>query len=155
MRHVLLLLLAPVLLTAAPPLPIEWEMTTAAFGGRKAIVKLDSGARIEGTWLGVTPTTFTMDVDRTKGRNRPSKGVQTFERSSIVELRSQERRIRGRVIGGILGYLGGLPLAYQMPSAAVGVPVLVAVLTATHLAGKASDKSTRVVHIKPESPQGF
>jgi hypothetical protein len=48
MRRASLLPLTPVLLTALPPLPIKWEMTTAAFGGQKAIVKLDSGARIEG-----------------------------------------------------------------------------------------------------------
>mgnify|MGYP004702051589 CR=1 FL=1 len=130
-------------------------MTTAAFGGRKAIVKLDSGARIEGTWLGVTPTTFTIDVDRTKGKNRLPKGVQTIDRSSIVELRVQERRIRGRVIGTILGYFGGMPLAYQAPSAAVGLPVLISVLTVSHLVGRASDKTTRVVHIRPESPNGW
>lgn len=152
MKRLTLVLLAPVLLYAAPPLPIEWEMTTAAFGGRKAIVKLDSGARIEGVWLDVTPTTFTIDVDRTKGKNGPPKGVQTLERSSIVELRLQERRIRGRVIGTLIGYFGGMPLAYQAPSAAVGLPVLIAMLTTSHLLGRASDKTTRVVYIKPESP---
>lgn len=151
MRNGLLLFLAPVLLYAAPPLPIEWEMTTAAFGGRKAIVKLDGGARIEGTWLGVTPTTFTIDVDRTKGKNRPPKGVQTFERSAIIELRVQERRIRGRVIGTILGYFVGVPLAYRAPSSTAAGPVLLSVIAVSHLVGRASDKATRVVHIKPES----
>jgi hypothetical protein len=149
MRNGLLLFLAPVLLYAAPPLPIEWEMTTAAFGGRKAIVKLDGGARIEGTWLGVTPTTFTIDVDRTKGKNRPPKGVQTFERSAIIELRVQERRIRGRVGGTLLGWFVGSPLMLGMSTPTAGVAVLASVMTAGHLAGRKLDKATRVVHIKP------
>ncbi|MBE7541688.1 MAG: hypothetical protein M9913_10345 [Bryobacteraceae bacterium] len=153
MRHGMLLLSAPLLLHAAPPLPIEWEMTTAAFGGRKAVVKLDSGARIEGVWLGVTPTTFTMDVDRTKGRNRLPKGVQTIDRSSIVELRVQERRIRGRVIGTTAGYFAGMPLFWSMASPAGGLAVLGSVMTVSHLLGRVSDKATRVVLIKTESPQ--
>lgn len=151
MRHALLLMLAPLLLSAAPPLPIEWEMTTAAFGGRKAIVKLDSGARIEGTWLGVTPTTFTMDVKRAKGKNRPAKGVHTLERSAIVELRLQERRIRGRVIGTTAGYFAGMPLFWSMATPAGGLAVLGSVMTVSHLLGRAADKATRVVHIKPTS----
>lgn len=150
-----LLATAPLLLHAAPPLPIEWEMTTAAFGGRKAIVELDSGARIEGTWLGVTPTTFTMDVDRTKGKNRPPKGVQTIERSAIVELRLQERRIRGRVIGTAAGYFAGTPLFWSMATPAGALAVLGSVMTVSYLLGRASDKATRVVYIKPDSPQGF
>ncbi len=152
---IILLLAAVPLLHAATPLPIEWEMTPAAFGGRKAIVKLDSGARIEGTWLGVTPTTFTMDVERTKGKNRPPKGVQVIERSAIVELRLQERRIRGRVIGTTAGYFAGMPLFWSMPTPAGGLVVLGSVMTVSHLLGRLSDKATRVVHIKPGSTQGF
>ena len=155
MTHVLLLLLAPVLLTAAPPLPIEWETTPAAFAGRKAIVKLDTGARIEGVWLGVTPTTFMIDVDRAHGKNRPPKGVQTIERSAIVELRVLERRIRGQVIGGIAGCWFGGPLAFKASSAAWILPVWASVTAAGILVGRVSDKAARVVHIKPESPQGL
>jgi hypothetical protein len=140
------------LLGAAPPVPIEWEMTPAAFGGRKAIVTLDNGARIEGVWLGVTPTTFTIDVDRTKGKNRPPKGVHTLERGAIVELRLQERRIRGRVIGTAAGYFAGMPLFWSMATPAGGLAVLGSVMTVSHLLGRASDKATRIVHIKPESP---
>lgn len=146
-----LVLAAGPLLSAALPAPIEWERTPAAFGGRKAIVKLDTGARIEGNWLGVTPTTFTMDVERTKGKNRPSKGVQTIDRSSIVELRVQERRIRGRVIGTMAGYFAGTPLFWSMATPAGGLAVLASVMTVSHLLGTASDKATRIVHIKPES----
>ncbi len=151
MRYLFLLLLAPLLLHAAPPVPLEWEMNTAAFGGRKAIVKLDSGARIEGNWLSVTPTTFTMDVERTKGKNRPPKGVQTIERSAIVELRPQERRIRGRVIGTTAGFFAGTPMFWSMATPAGGLAVLGSVMTVSHLLGRASDKATRVVHIKPAS----
>jgi len=153
MRHVLPLLLAPVLLTAAPPLPMEWEMTPAAFGGRKAIVKLNTGARIEGVWLGVTSTTFTIDVDRAYGKNRPQKGVHTLERSAIVELRVQERRIRGRVWGLVFGYFGGALPALHLSSSGAAKFVFLLCTTTGFLAGYAADKATQVVLIKTESPQ--
>lgn len=152
MRMITLVLAAGPLLSAALPAPIEWERTPAAFGGRKAIVKLDTGARIEGNWLGVTPTTFTMDVERTKGKNRPSKGMQTIERSAIVELRLQERRNRGRMIGGIIGFYFGGPIAYQASSGWF-LPIWAAATAGGILVGRVMDKATRIVHIKPESPQ--
>jgi hypothetical protein len=161
MRHVLLLMLAPLILQAGPPLPIEWEMTTAAFGGRKAIVKLDTGARIEGVWLGVTPSTFTMDVKRTKGKNRPPKGVQTIDRGAIVELRLHESRIRREVTGTLLGTAIGLHAADYAAvstsalmstgaSTAVFLTVWVSVITTARLVGRWLDKkSRRVVIIEP------
>lgn len=164
MRTITILLAAMPLLHAAPPLPIEWEMTTAALGGRKAIVKLDNGARIEGNWLGVTPNTFTIDVERAMGKNSPPRGVHTLDRSAIVELRLQERRIRGRVWGTVFGYLAGITAASavhgrsreqgsSLQHAGPATGVLFGVLVTSYVAGRAFDKATREVHIKPASPK--
>lgn len=149
MKIFIALLTSALLAQAAPPMPVQWEMTTAAFAGRRAIVTLDTGARIEGTWLGVTPATFTIDIEKSRGRNKPPRGVQTIERKSIVELRLQEKRIRGRAWGLTIGYFGGMPLAYQAPAAAIALPVLVSVMAAGFFAGRALDKATREVHITP------
>lgn len=152
MKLLALALVTALLLPAAPPLPIEWHMTTAAFAGRRAIVTLDTGARVQGSWLGVSPDTFTMDIERSRGKNRPPLGVQTLQRNSIVDLRLQEKRIRGRAWGAALGYFIGAPLAINTGSAAAALPVFAAVLTFAFLAGRASDKATRPVHITPDSP---
>ncbi len=146
-------------------MPVEWEMTPAAFGGRKAIVKLDTGARIEGNWLGVTPTTFTIDVERSRGKNQPRRGVHTLDRSAIVELRLQEKRIRGRVWGTVFGFVAGssaLSVVHGRSweqgrslekKAGPALGVFYGVLVASYMAGRAFDKATRVVLIKRESPQ--
>jgi hypothetical protein len=160
----ILLAAAPLLLHAAPPAPIEWEMTPAAFGGRKAIVTLDNGARIEGNWLSVTPATFTIDVERARGKNPPPRGVHTLDRSAIVELRLQERRIRGRVWGTVFGFVAGssaLATVYRRswerggPTERAGpaAGVFYGVLAASYLAGRVFDKATREVRIKPASPK--
>lgn len=108
MRPIALLLITAVLLPGArPPLVLEWEQTTAAFANRRVLVVLDSGARIEGHWLEVTPDTFSIEVVRSHGANAPARGVHSFPRSAIVRLRIQEKRIRGRVWGVTAGYLGG------------------------------------------------
>ena len=166
MRMITLFLAAvPLLLHAAPPMQIEWEMTPAAFGGRKAIVKLDSGARIEGNWLSVTPATFTIDVERARGKNSPPRGVHTLDRRAIVELRLQERRIRGRVWGTVFGFVAA-PSALSAvhgrsweqgrsleKKAGPALGVFYGVLVASYMAGRAFDKATREVHIKPASPK--
>lgn len=166
MRMITLLLAAVPLLHAAPPMQIEWEMTPAAFGGRKAIVKLDNGARIEGNWLSVTPATFTIDVERARGKNQPPRGVHTLDRRAIVELRLQERRIRGRVWGTVFGLVAGSfalsavhgrsweqgrSLEKKASPALLGV--FYGVLVASYVGGRAFDKATREVHIKPASPK--
>lgn len=154
MRHVLPLLLAPVLLTAAPPVPIEWETTPAAFAGRKAIVELNTGARIEGVWLGVTPTTFVIDVDRAHGKNRPPKGVQTIERSAIVELRVQQRQIGWRVFGTVFGWLAGSSAALGATNVPPAPILILTTVTIGHLVGMAFDKrSSRVLISEPARPQ--
>ncbi|MCL4844859.1 MAG: hypothetical protein KJZ79_23615 [Bryobacteraceae bacterium] len=151
MRHLFLLSLAAALLPAAPPPPIEWEATTAILGGHTAIVKLDSGARIEGAWLGVTPTTFTMDVKRAKGKNRPAKGVQTIGRSAIVELRVRRHRIRGRGFGVLTALFLTPNLILRTSSVPAIWTVCIGVGVAPIIAGAIWDHSSQVVHIKPES----
>jgi hypothetical protein len=164
MRMITLLLAAVPLLHAAPPMQIEWEMTPAAFGGLKAIVKLDNGARIEGNWLSVTPATFTIDVERARGKNQPPRGVHTLDRRAIVELRLQERRIRGRVWGTVFGFVAGSfalravhgrswERGSSMERAGPAAGVYYGVLVASYVAGRAFDKATREVHIKPASPK--
>ncbi len=151
MRHLFLLSLAAALLPAAPPPPIEWEATTAILGGHAAIVKLDSGARIEGAWLGVTPTTFTMDVKRAKGKSRQAERVKMLERRAIVELRVRRHRIRGRGLGALTASFLTPNLLLRTSSVPVIWTVCIGVGVAPIIAGAIWDHSSQVVHIKPES----
>jgi hypothetical protein len=153
MRRALLLLLAPVLLTAAPPLTIEWEATPTAFAGKKARVKFENGGGIIGVWLGVTPTAFTIDVDYAWGKNPLKRGVHTIDRTAIVELRMQERQVGGRVTGTIVGFLTGHVLGYGVGSAAGAGAIVLAVTIAGHALGAVSDMQGRkVLIIAPANP---
>jgi hypothetical protein len=145
------MLIAALAARAAEPLVIDWELTPEAFAGKKAIVILDSGVRVEGAWLGVTPGTFTMEVEQARGAGRPPRGVRTFERSAIRSLGLQQRRVRGRVWGGIIGYWGGAAAAFQIPSMGAAALVLLLSMTGGVLAGRALDKAVREVRIKDGS----
>jgi hypothetical protein len=108
MKLIAALLITAVLLPAArPPVVLEWEQTTAAFSNCRVFVVLDSGARVEGRWLGATPGAFTMDVQRSHGQAAPARGAHTFPRTAVVRLRIQQKRIRGRVLGFAAGYAAG------------------------------------------------
>lgn len=145
MKTVILLLIFA-LATHADPIP--WELTTSVLAGKKALVTLNDGARIEGNWLGVTPDTFQFEVQKARGPNRPSRGIHTFQRNSIQQLRFQERRVRGRVWGLVAGCWGGSILVLSMPSAAAARFVFLLATTGGFLAGHASDKHTREVQIE-------
>jgi hypothetical protein len=149
MRSVAVLFITAFLLPAADPLPIPWEMTTTTLMGKKAILILDTGARIEGNWISVTPDSYTIEIEKSRGPNRPPKGIQTLPRASIASLRLRERRIRGRAWGTAIGFYLAVPLAWQVSTAAAAAPVFVGTIALGFFAGRALDKTMREVHIEP------
>jgi hypothetical protein len=48
--------------------PIDWSDTPEALAGQSVSVTLTDGTTMSGTWVSVTPNTFTMKVDRTTNR---------------------------------------------------------------------------------------
>jgi hypothetical protein len=156
MKTIALLLITAVLLPAARrPLVLEWEQTTAAFSNRRVLVAFHSGARIEGHWFGVTPDTFTIDLQRSHGKNAPTPGVHSFPRSSIARLRIQEKRIRGRVWGVTAGYAGGAAARLKLEDSGardndnVANLVMCASLIIGFTIGRLADRRTTDVEIRP------
>lgn len=135
---------------AASAAPIPWELTTSALMGKKAFVTFNDGTRIEGNWLGVTPDSFQFEVQKARGPNRPPRGVHTFERSSIKELRLQERRVRGRVWGLVFGFYGGSFIALNSASLTAARIIFPLGTALGFLAGRAADKATREVQIEAQ-----
>lgn len=142
----LILLLFVALPTFAAPIP--WEATTSILKGKKVIVALNDGTRLEGNWLGVTPDTFQFEVQKARGPNRPSRGIHTFERSSIRKLKRQERRVGFHFCGMILGLFGGSAIVMQSGSFTAAPIVLPLAVGVGFFIGRAADKATREVQIE-------
>lgn len=100
------LLMTVMLTQAAEPLRVAWNRTPEAFAGKSVTVQLASGTKIRGTWIDVTPATFTMNVSNSSKRTAVPKGVQVLQRSAISRVRLQRCRARGRVFGTLAGFFG-------------------------------------------------
>lgn len=111
MKPVLLLLVFAVALHAEQ-LSVHWAETTAAFANRVAIVKLNNGARLEGTWLEATPDRFQMAVEKSRGKVHYGRGMQSFKREDVSTIHLRHRRVRGRVIGTTAGYFAGAGVVF-------------------------------------------
>ena len=150
---VLLITCALTLCGAVAPEHVPWGRTNEIFAGRRVLVRLMSGAKIEGHWAGVTPDTFTMNVEKTSDRRAVGKGLQTLPRSSIAGVRTGTTRVRGRVIGVAAGYFGiaGIGIAiygknggeFAAPFAAIAGGI------AGYFAGRAIDRATHEVVLEP------
>jgi len=135
------------------PEQVPWARTAEAFAGRRVLVRLSNGVRIEGDWAGVTADTFTMNVRKTSDRRTVGKGLQTLARSSIAGVRTGTTRVRGRVIGVAAGYFatGGIELAISgrnsgelaAPGAAIAGGI------AGYFVGRAIDRATHEVVLGP------
>ncbi len=86
-------LIVAVFLLAQSAERIKWSNTPEAFAGREIEVKLRQGSKVKGSWIGVTPSTFTI--------HRGKKSPQAFSRADILIIKASKRRVRGRVIGTI------------------------------------------------------
>ena len=105
MRTILITVLFALALQAQPQVEhIPWNQSAERLAGRFVSVHLTSGTRISGSWASVTPTTFTMNVEKTSNKSQLRKGLQTVPRTSIQQVSARKRRIRGRVIGTLAGF---------------------------------------------------
>lgn len=96
MRIIVLVLVAVGLIQAKPsPLYVSWSRSPEALANKFVLVTLQDGFRLEGTWVSVTPSAFTMLV---------SEKIQTVPRSTIVRVQAGKRRVRGRIAGIVIGF---------------------------------------------------
>lgn len=151
MTALALLILAALSAAAAEPISVTWEQTPGLLASRDAIVDLDSGTRLYGRWLAVTPSAFSFDVTYSTGRNPVPPGACSFDRASLRRLRFREKRIRARSIGTAAGYFTGAGVAAQNFNRSrdygKGFAVIVATTTTGYLVGRIFDKRTYEVRL--------
>jgi hypothetical protein len=144
------------LLAQKAPERVHWDQTTRAFAGKVVAVRLTGGTRIEGSWAGVTASTFTIKVDKSSNRKDIPTGVRTLQRSSIASLESGTRRVRGRVIGAFAGFytigMIGAAIVHQ-PDALQGGWGLAASAGAVggYFLGRGFDQARREVIVLPDN----
>jgi hypothetical protein len=83
---------------------VAWNQIPEVLAGKYALVELESGTTVEGSWTDVIDDAFVMVVERSSGTNKQLKGHQTIARSAVRRVRFREKRVRGRVIGMLAGY---------------------------------------------------
>lgn len=142
-------LIVAVLLLAQSAERIKWSNTPEAFAGREIEVKLRQGSKVKGSWIGVTPSTFTIHLGK--------KGPQAFSRADILTIKASKRRVCGRVIGTIAGYIGSVALTAAASGNADNPWAFVAAIgggTAGYFLGKTFDRDTHIIELLPDDATG-
>jgi hypothetical protein len=139
---------------------ITWnELRDVAVEKRVSTV-LPDGTRLEGEVLAVRAESLVLDVNKTSHKKLHPKGQQEIPRASIGEIRVIRHRGAGmRIVGGILGAIGGLAavsgLAFLTENVAVLIPGFVLIIptsaVAGYYAGKLADRSITRLVIQPET----
>ena len=149
-----LFLVASILVAQAQP--IAWNRSAESMAGQFAQVKLTNVTRIGGTWVSVTPKSFTMNVEKTSNKTEIGKGLQSIPRSSLLQLRAGTRRARGRVIGTLTGYfviaaIAGLASGAEAAQGPWGLAILGGGIAGYYI-GKSVDYDAREISFLPDTP---
>lgn len=149
-----LFLLALMLPTAnARVMTVRWSETPAAFAGKIVQVELANGAKIEGSWISVTATDFTVKAVKDSG-GYPAAAVRVAPRSSIRKIGVRSIRVRGRLWGAFGGFFAPAAIASAVKprndDPTIGV-VMIASGVAGYLIGSHLDHTSteRVVLVDP------
>ena len=137
---------------------IAWEELAALAVEQRVAAVLPDGVKLQGEVLAVRPESLVLDVQKTSVKRLHPLGQTEIPRSSVSELTIiRERNAVMRIVGGILGAIGGLAavtglvyvtesLAVLLPALILGVPMAAA---AGYYAGKLADRSMTTIHIRP------
>src|SRR5258708_22464144 len=85
---------------------VKWSQIPVALSGQTARVALQ-GVTVEGHLIAVSPEAIEMLIEKTSDEKRYGKGQTSISRTDVKTIYAVRRRIRGRVIGTILGFFGG------------------------------------------------
>lgn len=92
---------------ANEPRSLKWsELQTLA--GSRVEVSFDDGSVVWGPLMAVATSALTIEVEKLSGPQAPVKGPLSIGRDRIQQLRVQHMRKRGRIIGTVVGAVGGL-----------------------------------------------
>ena len=108
--------LAPVLLCIPVPTfgaerETRWSGLSAIVSGKQVVVELHSGGTMEGRAVSVNAAGFRIDVDRSDDDRFAASREHEIPRSAINRLQLIERGGAGRILGTVVGAVGGFFLA--------------------------------------------
>jgi len=138
---------------------LAWSELASVVVDRRVKTTLPDTTRIEGDVLAVRSDALVMDIAKTSNRKAHPKGQTEIPRASLTELAVIKQKGPGRLIGGILGTVGGVALAAALivasdGSAAVGwtsvLVVIPAVAAGGYYVGRAIDRRVTRVAITPD-----
>ena len=138
---------------------IAWNELASLVVDQKISTVLPGGIKLRGDVLAVRPDCLVVDVQKTSNRKLYPPGQTEIPRSSVGELKIiRQRSAAMRIVGGILGAIGGLAAASWIgvaaDSAAVLGPLLILLIPLSavggYYAGKLADTYTTTIAIRPE-----
>jgi len=94
MKTLLLLLALPVLVSAHDAaLAMKWSETPAGLAGHRVVVTLANGKVLEGRWISVDASSFTLLIEKTTDKRAYSRGRLTLSRADVQSLGFRRHRI--------------------------------------------------------------
>jgi len=154
----ILICLHPGAMAASKPLELRWNEIAPLISGHSVEIDLSDGATVKGEAVAVRDEVLVMEVKNSSKPKTYSKGTTSIPRNLITTI--QLRRTRGsggRIIGTVLGVLGGLSfgggVALQTESKGGAAVLFVAITTGLaaggYYAGKAFDRRTTLIKVVP------
>jgi hypothetical protein len=147
-----------------PRIPKDGRLSWSELGpvavDRKAKVLLSDGTKVEGEVLAVRPESLVLEVNKTSDKHVWPKGQTEVPRTSVTQFRLVKDSGPGKLIGGIVGTVGGIMtagvIAYYSGGGA-GIAGLFIVIPAMavggYYLGKLADVRTRLITIVPDAAQ--
>ena len=155
----LLLVLAgqPQVFAASTPVELKWDELNSAIYSQRIELRLP-GATIRGDVAAVRTDALVLDVKKTSDSKVFPKGNAVIPRSDVTLLKVESRGSHWRVLGTVLGVLGGVVVggyiaAKTASDAGPGIAIFLgsasAITVAGSMAGHNLDKHTRVIRVVP------
>ena len=141
-----------------PRAELDWSELAQTIVDKEIALVLPDGVDLEGLVLAVRPETLVLDVRKTSDRKLHPKGQTEIPRASVSLVKVIRRSGPFKLVGGLVGALGGIWTAGGVGVATDNVGVTVAALvvgipalaTAGYYAGKAADRRTTLIAVRQE-----
>jgi hypothetical protein len=148
-----------------PRIPKDGRLSWAELGpvavDRKAKVLLSDGTKVEGPVLAVRPASLVLEIAKTSDKHAWPKGQTEIPRTSVSQFRLVKDSGPGKLVGGILGTVGGIMTTGAIVALTESAGALVAGLFVAipamavggYYLGKLADVRTRLITIVPDEAQ--
>ena len=127
---------------------VKWSQLPVALSGQTARVVLQD-VTVEGHPISVSPEAMEMFIEKTSDKTRYAKGQTTISRADVKTIYGVRTRIRGRVVGTLLGLWGAsyATAAVQEDAMQVLIPVMGVI---GYYVGKRTDITKIRIEILPD-----